>query len=157
MAFFDKESIIGDICMAVPNGTLYHFGVLTSKMHMAWVKSICGRLESRFRYSKDIVYNNYPFPVNVGETKQKAVEIAAQSVLDARAFYPKSSLTDLYETGSMPLELSKAHNKLDSAVDKCYGNQKFNTDFDRVGFLFSLYESYTAELFTDKPVKKKRK
>ena len=155
MGFFDKNHIVGDTCMSIPNGTLYHFGILNSKMHMAWVKSVCGRLKSDFRYSKDIVYNNYPFPNNPSENQIKSVENAAQVILDARLLYPNSSLSDLYDK-SMPIELSKAHKQLDEAVDKCYGKRRFDNDLERVTFLFELYEGYTAELFkTDKKKPKK--
>ena len=156
MGFFDQKSIVSDTCMSIPNGTLYHFGVLSSKMHMAWVKSVCGRLESRFRYSKDIVYNNYPFPNILSEKQIAAVELAAQGVLDARLLYPNSSLADLYDK-SMPIELSKAHKQLDEAVDKCYGKRKFENDFERVTFLFELYEEYNSELLSMEQNKPKKK
>jgi len=156
MGFFDKSSIVSDTCMSIPNGTLFHFGVLSSKMHMAWVKSVCGRLESRFRYSKDIVYNNYPFPLTPTDNQIQAVEHAAQGVLDARLLYPNSSLADLYDK-SMPIELSNAHKKLDEAVDKCYGKRKFENDLERVTFLFELYEQYTSELFKEERKPKARK
>jgi len=156
IGFFTKNDIANNSCLIIPNATLFIFGMLTSKMHMAWVKTVCGRIKSDFRYSNDIVYNNYPFPTGNTETQIKAVETAAQAVLDARNMYPDSSLADLYDTLAMPLELVKAHNKLDIVVDKCYGTQKFKTDLERVSFLFTLYESYTAELFTSKPEKKKK-
>lgn len=109
MGFFDKNSIAGDTCMTIFNGTIYHFGILTSLMHMAWVKSICGRLESRFRYSKDIVYNNYPWPENPTEKQIKLIEATAQKVLDVRLLLPNSSLADLYNPLTMPPALTKAH------------------------------------------------
>jgi hypothetical protein len=139
--------------MSIPNGTLFHFGVLTSKMHMTWVKYICGRLKSDFRYSKDIVYNNYPWSQDPSDKQIEAIEKAAQKVLDARAQYPDSSLADLYDPLTMPLILSKAHQELDKAVDLAYRSQPFTTDAKRMEFLFDLYEKYTADLFT----KEKRK
>jgi hypothetical protein len=157
MGFFDKNSIVSDTCMSIPNGTLYHFGVLMSTIHMAWVKSVCGRLESRFRYSKDIVYNNYPWPENPTEKQIKAIETAAQKVLDARLEFPKSSLSDLYDPLTMPPVLIKAHNELDKAVDLAYRPQAFTSEANRMVFLFELYEKYTADLFTKEKVKKTSK
>jgi len=140
--------------MSIPNGNLYHFGVLMSKMHMAWVKNICGRLKSDFRYSKDIVYNNYPWPENPSEKQLKAIENAAQKVLDARLQFPKSSLANLYDPLMMPLPFVKAHNELDKAVDLAYRTQAFSSEANRMEFLFGLYEKYTADLFTKEKVKK---
>jgi hypothetical protein len=151
--FFDKNSIVSDTCMAIPNGTKFHFGILMSLMHMAWVKSVCGRLESRFRYSKDIVYNNYPWPENPSNKQKEAIETAAQKVLDARAEFPTSSLADLYDPLTMPPALVKAHNELDKAVDLAYRPQAFTSEANRMVFLFELYEKYTADLFTKEPSK----
>jgi hypothetical protein len=154
MGFFDRNSIASDTCMTIPNGNLYHFGILTSVMHMAWVKNICGRLKSDFRYSKDIVYNNFPFPENPGEKYIKAIETAAQRVLDARAEFPNSSLADLYDPLTMPPSLFKAHSELDRAVDLTYRPQSFTSEANRMIFLFELYEKYTANLFTETKKKK---
>jgi hypothetical protein len=155
--FFDKNSIVSDTCMSIPNGNKYHFGVLMSAMHMAWVKAVCGRLESRFRYSKDIVYNNYPWPDNSSENRVKAIETAAQKVLDTRLQFPNSSLADLYDPLTMPPALVKAHNELDKAVDLAYRPQPFTSEANRMVFLFELYEKYTADLFTKEKPKKKGK
>ena len=152
--FFDKNSIVSDTCMSIPNATKYHFGVLMSKMHIAWVSSVCGRLKSDFRYSKDIVYNNYPWPENPTEKQVQAIEIAAQNVLDVRAAFPNSSLADLYDPLTMPPELVKMHNELDKAVDVAYRTQPFTNDANRMVFLFELYERYTAGLFTKEKKKK---
>ena len=157
MGFFDKNSIVSDTCMSIPNGTIYHFGILMSTMHMAWVKSVCGRLESRYRYSKDIVYNNYPWPENPTDKQLKAIETASQKVLDARLEFPKSSLSDLYDPLTMPPVLIKAHNELDKAVDLAYRPQPFTSEANRMVFLFELYEKYTADLFTKEKVKKSAK
>lgn len=154
--FFDKNSIVSDTCMSIPNGNKYHFGVLMSAMHMAWVKTVCGRLKSDFRYSKDIVYNNYPWPLNPDKKQKEAIEKSAQKVLDARAQFPESSLADLYDPLTMPPALVKAHNELDKAVDLAYRPQPFTTEANRMEFLFELYEKYTADLFTKEKVKKKR-
>jgi len=152
--FFDKNSIVSDTCMSIPNGNLYHFGVLMSKMHMAWVKNICGRLKSDFRYSKDIVYNNYPWPENPSEKQISAIENVVQKVLDARKQFPKSSLANIYDSLMMPEQLIKAHNELDKAVDLAYRSQAFSSEANRMEFLFGLYEKYTADLFTKEKVKK---
>ena len=143
--------------MSIPNGNQYHFGVLMSTMHMAWVKYICGRLKSDFRYSKDIVYNNFPWPENVNEKQIKAVETAAQKVLDARKEFPTYSLADLYDPLTMPPILFKAHQELDKAVDLCYRPQQFINSAKRIEFLFELYEKYTADLFTKEKPKKTKK
>jgi len=148
LGFFDKNSIVSDTCMSIANGTLYHFGVLMSTMHMAWVKYVCGRLESRFRYSKDIVYNNYPWPENLSSKQSADIEAAAQKVLDARLLFPNSSLAILYTPLIMPPVLIKAHNELDKAVDLAYRAQPFTSEANRMVFLFELYEKYTADLFT---------
>lgn len=156
MGFFSKDEIANNSCHTVPNGTLYHFGVLMSTIHMAWVKTVCGRLESRFRYSKDIVYNNYPWPESPSDKQVKAVEVAAQKVLDVRLQFPNSSLADLYDPLTMPPALVKAHNELDKAVDVAYRPQAFTTEANRMVYLFELYEKYTADLFTKEKTKKKK-
>jgi hypothetical protein len=157
IGFFKSENIAADSCLIIPNGTLYHFGVLMSTIHMAWVKSVCGRLESRFRYSKDIVYNNYPWPDNPNDKQIKAIEKAAQKVLDTRLQFPKSSLADLYDPLTMPPFLIKAHNELDKVVDLAYRSQPFTSEANRMVFLFELYEKYTADLFTKEKPKKIKK
>ena len=139
----------------MPGATLYNFGILMSTMHMSWVKTTCGRLESRFRYSKDIVYNNYPWPENPSEKQTKTIEEKAQNVLDVRVSFPTSSLADLYNPLTMPPALVKAHNELDKAVDDAYSKKAFTSEAKRMEFLFELYEKYTAGLFVK--VKKGKK
>ena len=155
MGFFDKESIANNSCHIVPNGTLYHFGILMSEMHMAWVKYVSGRLKSDFRYSKDIVYNNYAWPLNPTERQIEAIEQKAQKVLDARLDFPDSSLAELYDTLTMPYSLIKAHQELDRAVDLAYRPQPFPNEVKRMEFLFNLYEKYMGELFVGKGKRKK--
>lgn len=157
MGFIDKNTISTNGNLIMPNADLFHFGILMSAMHMAWVKNICGRLKSDYRYSKDIVYNNYPWPENPTEKHTKSIEIAAQKVLDARAEFPNSSLADLYDPLTMPSSLIKAHNELDKAVDLAYRPQAFTSEANRMEFLFELYEKYTADLFTKEKVKKPKK
>jgi hypothetical protein len=151
------ETIINTDVSFIPNISLFHFGILTSLMHMAWVKSVCGRLESRFRYSNTIVYNNYPWPEHPSDKQKEAIEKAAQKVLDARAEFPTSSLADLYDPLTMPPALVKAHNDLDKAVDLAYRPQAFTSEANRMVFLFELYEKYTANLFTKEKPKKTKK
>jgi hypothetical protein len=126
----------------LPNATSWHFGILTSTMHMSWLRDIGGRLESRYRYSIGLVYNTFPWP-DAGPTQRKNIETLAQAVLDARAL-PKnatSSLADLYDPDTMPAELRKAHRELDAAVDKLYRARPFGSDRERVEHLFPLYEA----------------
>ncbi|MCL2435803.1 MAG: class I SAM-dependent DNA methyltransferase [Lentimicrobiaceae bacterium] len=156
MGFFDKDSIVSDSCLAISNATLYHFGILMSKMHMAWVQTVCGRLEISYRYSNEIVYNNFPWAENPTEKQIQAIEKAAQKVLDVREQFSGSSLANLYNPSAMPPELTKAHNELDKAVDLAYRSQSFTSEANRMEFLFELYEKYTANLFTKvKPKKTK--
>ena len=157
IGFFSKENIAHNSCLIIPNSNLFHFGVLMSTMHMSWVKTTCGRLESRYRYSKDIVYNNYPWPENPTEKQVQLIEEKAQNVLDVRASFPNSSLADLYHPLTMPPALVKAHNELDKAVDAAYSKQNFSTEAKRMEFLFELYEKYTADLFVKEKHKKTKK
>lgn len=154
-AFFSKNFIVNDSCTALPNATPYHFGILTSSMHMAWVKYVCGRLKSDYRYSNSIVYNNYPWPENPSPKQMQTVEAAAQAVLDVRATFPDSSLADLYDPLTMPPTLAKAHTALDKAVDLCYRPQPFPNEAKRMEFLFELYDKYTAGMFAGEKGKKK--
>ncbi|MFV8333952.1 class I SAM-dependent DNA methyltransferase [Flavobacterium sp. GSP14] len=151
-----NETVPTNLVHIVSNGTLFHFGVLVSTMHMAWVKTTCGRLKSDFRYSKDIVYNNYPWPENPSEKQIKTIEEKAQQVLDVRASFPSSSLADLYSPLTMPPTLVKAHNELDKAVDVAYSKQAFTSEAKRMEFLFELYEKYTAGLFVKEKKGKKK-
>ena len=156
MGFIDKNTISTNGNLIMPNGNLFHFGVLMSAMHMAWVKSVCGRLKSDFRYSKDIVYNNFPWAENPSEKQIKQIEEKAQKVLEVRSSFPNSSLADLYNPLTMPPTLIKAHNDLDKAVDSAYRTAPFTSEANRMVYLFELYEKYTADLFTkEKPKKKK--
>jgi len=157
IAFVDKNFIASNTIQLVPNAKLWHFGILTSMMHNIWMSNICGRLESRFRYSNSIVYNNFPWPENATKVQEISIEKAAQKVLDTRKFYSKSSLAELYDPLTMPIELVKAHNELDKAVDLAYRSQPFVSEANRMEFLFELYEKYTADLFTKEKGKKKIK
>jgi type I restriction-modification system DNA methylase subunit len=157
IGYVNQSVVLADSAYGLPEATLFHFGILTSSMHMAWVKSVCGRLKSDFRYSKDIVYNNYPWPSTPTGKQIKAIENAAQKVLNARLEFPNSSLADLYDPLSMPLSLTKVHNELDKVVDNSYRSQPFTSEANRMEFLFDLYEKYTADLFTIEKKKKNNK
>jgi hypothetical protein len=157
IAFLSPETIASNQLYVLPNANVYYFGILTSYIHMAWVKSVCGRLKSDYRYSASIVYNNFPFPENPSDKQIKAIEEKAQKVLDTRAEFPSNSLADLYDPLSMPPALVKAHNELDKAVDLAYRPQPFTSEANRMVFLFELYEKYTADLFTKEKPKKTKK
>ncbi len=152
--FFSKEYIVNDSCTALPNAGLFHFGVLSSTMHVTWVRYVCGRLKSDIRYSNTLVYNNFPWPEGVNEKKVQSVAEAAQAVLAIREEYPESSLADLYDPLAMPEKLLKAHQILDRAVDACYRTQPFLNETKRIEYLFELYEKYTAGLFVKQKKKK---
>ncbi len=190
IGFMDANTLSSNLVKILPQATLFHFGILSSSMHMSWVRHVGGRLKSDYRYSKDIVYNNFPWPEipetgnsphppgitpppsapplkirggrgsydSEGKNKLvKAIEEAAQGVLDARAAHPGSSLADLYDPTAMPPDLRKAHQALDKAVDAAYGKKTFASDAERVAFLFELYHKYTSLLPTPEKSKRKRK
>lgn len=151
IGFLDPHVICGDANMCVPGATPFHFGILTSTMHNAWVRYTGGRLKSDFRYSAAIVYNNFPWPESPTEAQKTAIETAAQAVLDARAAFPGSTLADLYDPLTMPPALVKAHQRLDAAVDAAYqqgltAKRSFKTDAERVAFLFEQYQKLTSLL-----------
>jgi len=140
IGYLPADTFTSNSCLAIANASAYHFGILTSAMHMAWVRQICGRLESRYRYSARLVYNNYPFPQEITDAQRQAVETAANGVFDARDRFMEQTLADLYDPNTMPPELVKAHDALDQAVDRCYRKEPFTSERERVEFLFALYE-----------------
>ena len=143
IGYVDKQVIPNNAVQFVPDATSYHFGVLTSNVHMAWMRVVCGRLKSDYRYSADIVYNNFPWPTPTDEQREK-IEQTAQTILDARALYPDSSLADLYDELTMPVELRKAHQDNDRAVMAAYGfDVKTMTESQCVAELFKLYQKLT--------------
>ena len=139
IGFFDEQTISTDLNFIIPDAQIYHFGILTSNVHMAWMRAVCGRLEMRYRYSKDIVYNNFPW-CNPTEAQKARIEQTAQAILDARAKYPEASLADLYDELTMPPELRKAHQANDKAVMQAYGFSIKMTESECVAELFKLYE-----------------
>ena len=156
IGFMHSDTVASNLCLMIPDATLYHFGILSSAMHMAWVRNVCGRLKSDYRYSAGIVYNNFPWPLAPTDRQKQAIEDAAQAVLDARAKFPDASLADLYDPLIMPPALTKAHQKLDAAVDIAYAKRKFIGDGDRVAFLFELYQQITSPLESKKATRRKR-
>lgn len=143
MGFMDSDTISTNLNIIIPNATLYHFGILTSNVHMAWMRAVAGRLEMRYRYSKDIVYNNFPWCSPTDEQKA-TIEHTAQMILDARAKYPDCSLADLYDELTMPPELRKAHQLNDKAVMAAYGfDYKTMTESECVAELMKMYQKLT--------------
>lgn len=142
IGFFDSNIIANNRLHMVVDATLYDFGILTSGMHMAWMRTVAGRLESRYSYSKNVVYNNFIWP-EANEKERAEVEKLSQAILDARAQFPDSSLADLYDPLTMPPALAKAHKALDRYVDRLYDKKGFTTDALRVAHLFELYQEKT--------------
>ena len=143
IGFLDKNTIATNLVIMIPDAQLYHFGVLTSNVHMAWMRAVCGRLKSDYRYSKDVVYNNFPWPTLTDAQKAK-IEQTAQAILDARALYPDCSLADLYDEIAMPPELRKAHQQNDRAVMQAYGfDVATTTETSCVAELMRMYQKLT--------------
>jgi hypothetical protein len=144
MGYVASEIVTNNLVKLIPDATLYHFGILVSNFHMAWMRAVCGRLKSDYRYSKDVVYNNFPWPNPTEEQKAK-IEQTAQAILDARAKYPDSSLADLYDELTMPVELRRAHQDNDRAVMQAYGFpiKSTFTESQCVAELFKLYQELT--------------
>lgn len=153
MGFLDSSTIATNSATIIPNANLYDFGILTSNVHMAWMRTVCGRLEMRYRYSKDIVYNNFPWCNSTDEQKAK-IEKTAQGILDARALYPECSLADLYDDLTMPKELRKAHQENDKAVMEAYvfykkdenGKRTWLTESETVAKLMEMYQKLTLNM-----------
>ena len=148
MGFMTPDVLCSDLVFLIPDATLYHFGILQSNIHMAWMRTVCGRLKSDYRYSKDIVYNNFPWPTPT-EAQRAKIEQTAQAILDARALYPDASLADLYDELTMPPELRKAHQANDRAVMEAYGLKKgdaaYSSESACVAMLMKMYQGLTAQ------------
>jgi len=157
IGFCKKDIICGDKLFNLPKATLYHFGILTSAMHMTWMRYVCGRLKSDYSYSNTIVYNNFPWPQDLPKQKIAGVEKLSQQVLKVRERYPESSLADLYDPLTMPADLVRTHQDLDKFVDSCYRPQAFETEMQRIEFLFDLYKVYTQPLFGAEKRKRSKK
>lgn len=145
IGFVNCDIISNNANLIIPNATLYHFGVLTSNVHMAWMRAVAGRLKSDYRYSINIVYNNFPW-CNPTEEQKAKIEQTAQAILDARSLYPDCSLADLYDEVTMPPELRRAHQANDKAVMQAYGFwDKLNTESKCVAELMKMYQELTKE------------
>ena len=144
IGYVSPDIVVNNAVLFIPNATLYHFGILTSNVHMAWMRVVCGRLEMRYRYSKDIVYNNFPWPTITPE-QEAEISRTAQAILDARNLYPDCSLADLYDEVTMPVELRRAHQANDRAVMRAYGLPVTTSESDTVAHLFKLYEELTRK------------
>ena len=155
IGFMAPDILCSNAMKILPNATLYHFAILTSKMHNDWMRYVCGRLKSDYRYSVGIVYNNFPFPQKITDKQREQIETLAQAVLDARTEFPDSSLADLYNPLTMPPKLLKAHEALDKAVDKLYRKEGFKSDTERVAHLFEMNRALTSLMGDEKPKKKK--
>jgi hypothetical protein len=151
----DSKTLTSDSALVLVGAKPYHFGVISSLMHNAWMRTVCGRLKNDYRYSAGIVYNNFPWPENPSEKQKQAIETAAQAVLDARAQFLGSSLADLYDPLTMPPVLHKAHQHLDKTVDAAFGKTNFKTEAERVAFLFELYQKYTSLFPLEKQKRRK--
>ncbi|MGL4638019.1 MAG: type IIL restriction-modification enzyme MmeI, partial [Beijerinckiaceae bacterium] len=154
IGWLEPPTIPSNLVRIIENATLFDFALITSRMHMAWLRNVGGRLESRYRYSIGIVYNTFPWPEANDKAKDKLRSLA-QAVLDARAAHPDSTLADLYDPDVMPPDLRRAHKALDEAVDRLYRAAAFASDRERVEHLFMLYEKLTADLLTGTKVTKK--
>jgi type I restriction-modification system DNA methylase subunit len=155
IGYFTSKVIASNKLLTIPEATLYHFGILCSTFHNAWMRYVAGRLKSDYSYSPS-VYNNFPWPTPT-EKQLKTIEEKAQAVLDARAEHKTSTLADLYNPLTMPPNLVKAHNELDKAIDAAYGYKGKKDDAERVAFLFELYQKLTAPMLENEPAKKARK
>lgn len=156
IGFMNPQTLASDLVFVVSNAEKFHFGVLTSQMHMAWMRYVCGRLEGRYRYSNLLVYNNYPWPTATEKQRQDISE-KAQAVLDARAEFPNSTLADLYDPDAMPASLRRAHDVLDRIVDRTYSRRAFPSDKERVAHLFELYQKLTEPMIANLPKARSRR
>lgn len=144
MGFMTPDILCSNKLRIMADGTLYHFGILESNVHMSWMRAICGRLKSDYDYSIAVVYNNFPWPSPTPDQKAR-IEKTAQGILDARALYPDSSLADLYDPLTMPPELRAAHNRNNIAVMKAYGFPTSMSEADCVAALMKMYQSLTSK------------
>ena len=144
IGYMTPDVICSDLVFIIPSAGLYHFGILTSSVHNEWLSVVCGRLGNGYRYSKDIVYNNFPWPTATDADRAK-IEATAEAILDARAKYPDSSLADLYDATAMPPDLRRAHSRNDAAVLRLYGLPADAPEPTIVAHLMNLYKGLTAK------------
>ncbi len=157
IGFLPKTIIANNLVFVIPHATIYHFGILSSNIHNEWMRTVAGRLKSDYRYSKDIVYNNFPFPSEISDKQKEQIETLAQNILTIRTEFEGASLADLYNPLTMPPKLLKAHETLDKAVDKLYSKTGFKTDTERVAHLFELNKKLTSLIVEEKPKKRGKK
>tara|TARA_R110001592_G_scaffold85976_3_gene253792 strand:+ start:1604 stop:4321 length:2718 start_codon:yes stop_codon:yes gene_type:complete len=150
IGYISKETILADSAYGLPNATKYQFGILQSLMHNVWIRTVAGKLKSDYRYSNNLVYNNYPWPFEPSEKNKQKVEQKGQKILDIRSEFSESSLADLYHPLAMPSKLVKAHQELDKAVDLCYRPRAFVNENTRIEYLFDLYNQYSEPLLNEK-------
>ena len=144
MGYVNKRSVVPNSAFMINDAPIYLFALLTSMMHMIWVRTVCGKLESRIRYSTQLCYNTFPFP-QISESKKQEIEEAAEEVLLVREDYPGKTLAELYDPDKMPDDLREAHHKLDLIVESCYQDKPFANDEERLECLFKLYEKMTKK------------
>ncbi|MEI8128723.1 MAG: type IIL restriction-modification enzyme MmeI, partial [bacterium] len=142
MGFLDKKTIIVDSAQAVYDAESWVFGVLTSRMHMTWVRAVAGRLKTDYRYSAEICYNTFPFP-NINENQKKKIEMHVDEILMEREKHSEKTMAELYDPDKMPEGLRRAHHDLDIAIELCYRQQPFDSDEKRLEYLFKMYEIMT--------------
>jgi len=158
LGFLPPDVIASGSALVIPDASRFHFGILSSIMHMSWMRQVGGRLESRYQYSVRLVYNNFPWPESTTGEQQARVTDCAQKLLDTRSGFTEkgATLADLYDPLTMPAPLLKAHQALDRAVDRCYRAAPFNSERERVEYLFQLYEQLTAPLASAETKKRRR-
>ena len=144
MGYLDAETVVSDSAFAIYDAETWLFGILTSKMHMAWVRTVGGKLETRYRYSAQFCYNTFPFP-KISEAKRAQLTEAAEEILITRAGHPEKTLAEMYDPDKMPQDLREAHATLDDVVDSCYPGYPFANDEARLECLFKLYEKMTGK------------
>ena len=144
IAFYDKHHIILNSALVIYDPEIFIFGVLTSKMHMIWVRTVTGKLKTDFRYSVGVCWFSFPFP-DITTEQKKQLEFHVYNVLDEREKYSEKTLAELYNPDKMPQGLRDAHNMLDLAIEKCYRNKPFESDEERLEYLFKLYGKMTAK------------
>ena len=144
IGYLEAGTVVADSAFAIYEAPLWLFGILTSKMHMAWVKTVGGRLKTDYRYSAQLCYNTYPFPA-INETQKQELEKLAQEVLDVRDQHFDMALSEMYNPESMPEDLKEVHHRLDLAVDRCYRSEPFSSDEERLECLFKLYAKMTKK------------
>ena len=162
IGIFEKDVVVSDLAFVVQDAPVWIISTISSTMHMVWLRTVGGRLETRYRYSKDLVYNTFPFP-SISKQKEEELAMCALRILEVRERYPDRTLAELYDPDKMPEDLLEAHELNDEAVERCYRARPFESDEARLQVIFDLYAKMTAEeadkgsLFESSKTKKKRK